>query len=45
MKAEEVFRRLKKVFVKRQYKDILFRFVFREPEEILRPQPGTDGEL
>lgn len=35
MKVKEVLTRFKRVFVKRKYKDILFRFVFREKEEIL----------
>lgn len=35
MKLREVFNAFKRVFVKNTYKDILFRFVFREPEEIL----------
>lgn len=36
MKVQEVLRKLKRVFVKRQYKDILFRFVFREKAELLK---------
>lgn len=36
MKVREVLARFKRVFVKRKYKDILFRFVFREKEEILQ---------
>lgn len=36
MKVKEVLARFKRVFVKRKYKDILFRFVFREKEEILQ---------
>lgn len=36
MKPREVLRVFKKVFVKRKYKDNLFRFVFREPQEILQ---------
>ena len=36
MKPREVLRVFRKVFVKRKYKDSLFRFVFREPQEILQ---------
>lgn len=36
MKVKEVLARLKHIFVKRKYKDILFRFVFREKEQILQ---------
>ena len=36
MKVKEVLAMFKRVFVKRKYKDILFRFVFREKEEILQ---------
>ena len=36
MKAKEVFARLKRIFVKRKYKDILFRYVFRDKKEILQ---------
>lgn len=36
MKVEEVLTRFKKVFVKRKYKDILFRFVFRDKKELLQ---------
>ena len=36
MKVQEVLRKLKKIFVKRRYKDILFRFVFREKAELLQ---------
>ena len=36
MKVKEVLVMFKRVFVKRKYKDILFRFVFREKEEILQ---------
>lgn len=36
MKVKEVLVRFKRVFVKRKYKDVLFRFVFREKEEILQ---------
>lgn len=36
MKVQEVLRKLKRVFVKRKYKDILFRFVFREKAELLQ---------
>ena len=36
MKPGEVLRVFKNVFVKRKYKDSLFRFVFREPQEILQ---------
>ena len=36
MKAKEVFARLKRIFVKRKYKDILFRYVFRGKKEILQ---------
>ena len=35
MKLKNVLRVAKRVFVKRKYKDILFRFVFREPKELL----------
>ena len=36
MKLQEVLRKLKRVFVRRKYKDILFRFVFRNKEELLQ---------
>ena len=36
MKVREVLATFKRVFVKRKYKDILFRFVFREKCEILQ---------
>ena len=36
MKVQEVLIKLKRVFVKRKYKDILFRFVFREKAELLQ---------
>lgn len=36
MKVQEVLRKLKRVFVKRKYKDILFRFVFRDKAELLQ---------
>lgn len=36
MKLQEVLVRFRRVFVKRKYKDILFRFVFREKQEILQ---------
>ena len=35
MKLKNVLRVAKRVLVKRKYKDILFRFVFREPKELL----------
>ena len=35
MKLKNVLKVAKRVFVKRKYKDILFRFVFREPKELL----------
>ena len=36
MKLQEVLATFKRIFVKRKYKDILFRFVFREKSEILQ---------
>ena len=36
MKQNKVFTAAKKLFFRRKYKDILFRFVFREPEELLQ---------
>ena len=36
MKLREVLARVKHIFVKRKYKDILFRFVFQDKEEILQ---------
>lgn len=36
MKLQEVLATFKRIFVKRKYKDILFRFVFREKCEILQ---------
>ena len=36
MKAKEVLARVKRIFVKRKYKDILFRYVFRNKKEILQ---------
>lgn len=36
MKLKEVLVTFKHIFVKRKYKDILFRFVFRERDEILQ---------
>lgn len=36
MKVKEVLKRFKKVFVKRKYKDVLFRFVFRDKKELLQ---------
>lgn len=36
MKVKEVLATFKRVFVKRKYKDILFRYVFREKREILQ---------
>ena len=36
MKAKEVLARFKRIFVKRKYKDILFRYVFRNKKEILQ---------
>ena len=36
MKIGEVLLKFKRVFVKRTYKDILFRFVFKKPEELLQ---------
>lgn len=36
MKVKEVFKAFKRVFVKRKYKDILFRFVFKERKELLQ---------
>ena len=36
MNVQEVLRKLKRVFVKRKYKDILFRFVFRDKVELLQ---------
>ena len=36
MKVKEVFATVKSIFVKRKYKDILFRYVFREKGEILQ---------
>ncbi|MBQ8803957.1 MAG: hypothetical protein IJZ53_10000 [Tyzzerella sp.] len=36
MKLKEVLANFKRVFVKRKYKDILFRYVFREKQEILQ---------
>ena len=36
MKAKEVLARLKRIFVKRKYKDVLFRYVFREKKELLQ---------
>ena len=35
MKLKNVLMVAQRVFAKRKYKDILFRFVFREPEELL----------
>ena len=36
MKVKEVLVRMKRIFVKRKYKDILFRYVFRNKKEILQ---------
>ena len=36
MTLQEVLAKFKKVFVKRKYKDVLFRFVFREKKELLQ---------
>ena len=36
MKAKEVLAKLKRIFLKRKYKDILFRYVFRDKQEILQ---------
>ena len=36
MKQNKVFRVARRLFFRRKYKDILFRFVFREPEELLQ---------
>ena len=36
MKVKEVIAAFKHIFVRRKYKDILFRFVFREKKEILQ---------
>lgn len=36
MKAKEVWAGFKRIFVKRKYKDILFRYVFRDKKEILQ---------
>ena len=36
MKVKEVLARFKRIFVKRKYKDILFRYVFRDKKEILQ---------
>ena len=36
MKVREVLATFKHIFVKRKYKDILFRYVFREKREILQ---------
>ena len=36
MKVKEVLIRVKQKFVKREYKDILFCYVFREKGEILQ---------
>ena len=35
MNIREILLKCRKVFVKRTYKDILFRFVFKKPEELL----------
>lgn len=36
MKQNKVFTVAKRIFTRRKYKDILFRFIFREPEELLQ---------
>jgi len=36
MKAKEVLARFKRIFIRRKYKDILFRYVFRDKKEILQ---------
>ena len=36
MKLREVVAHYKRVFVKRKYKDILFRFIFRDKEALLQ---------
>ena len=35
MKFKKLLATFKRVLVKRKYKDILFRFVFREKQEVL----------
>ena len=36
MKTREVLARVKRIFIKRKYKDVLFRYVFRDKKEILQ---------
>lgn len=36
MKVKEVLARVKRIFVKRKYKDVLFRYVFRDKKAILQ---------
>lgn len=36
MKVKEVLTKFRRIFVKRKYKDILFRYVFREKKELLQ---------
>lgn len=36
MKVKEVLARMKRIFVKRKYKDVLFRYVFRDKKAILQ---------
>lgn len=43
MKVKEVIATFKRIFVKRKYKDILFRFVFREKKEILQLYNAING--
>lgn len=43
MKVKEVIATFKRIFVRRKYKDILFRFVFREKNEILQLYNAING--
>lgn len=43
MKAKEVLARVKRVFVNRKHKDVLFRYLFREKSEMLQLYNAING--
>lgn len=43
MKLQEVLTTLRRVFVKRKYKDILFRFLFRDAKDLLQLYNAING--
>ena len=43
MKLQEVLATFQRIFVKRKYKDQLFRFVFREKKELLQLYNAING--